>query len=685
MFAAITSLLISKAQTGLTLKDRKFSLLTTGILLALVSVPVSIISQYEVITVIFVVIATFAMFFLIGLRVVPEFPAIVLLSVVVVEMAFSHTVASGIEFAGLFLFTTALVYTIHFIILPTRPKVRLKGQIEMITTSIERYYEDITTQYPNLESGISQTQKSAEKVRLSISEFKRLWQLLGSNAPDLNLDQSRYQEIVRGLEDLFEYMLLIWQFRARAWESEKFKTYILQHPEFKTIIHQLLRNYDPELLKSSDSFKMRIQDQLQTINKEFLTVYHNEKDTSERKEWVAIFNAIHSLLALTNNINSHFAQTAEFAPEVTLKVRYNHFLTGLNNSIGKLKFSNSAFRFGLRSAIIVGVTIAYSKSFVPAHGFWLVLFSILLIRPNLGISIKAGRDRLIGTLAGCVIGFIFVSFVPAGSILFYFMALLSVFFMIWFANLNKLILMIMALTFLIISLFSLMYPSDDGVAWLRLAYTLAVVLFVIFISFLLWPEKARKKFADALAETIESEKNYFLSIIDSLLKTNTSTDTEKFRKLLEVQINRLDEVIDATKNEILQNRVIHHGINVNGFILRLRNTLHSMDFAAARCKSDSGFHELENELRAFSEHCEMAFKNLTVAFHERKVADEFPNLRNDFLVLRDAFREIRGKSDPDKDEITQLWNISTFIWNLKPLILELEGIKAEIDLKMSET
>ena len=684
MFAAITSLLISRSQTGLTLQDRKFSLLTTGILLSLFSVPVSIISQNEMLSLTFVIVGSFITFFLIGLRVAPDFPAIVLLSALVVEMAFSHTLKSGIEFGGLFLGTTALVFIIHFVILPTKPKVRLKTQLELIIKSLEDYLADITADYPDLESGISKTHHSSAKTRKSISEFKRLCQLFGMRAHEKGTNQTSFLEIAKGLEDLFEYMLLLWQFRGWAWESEKFKTLILQNTQIKRIVNQLMNNYQPEEKRQSNNVVKSVTKRIQTLNKQYLKVYQDEKETAQRKEWVAIFNALHSLLALTESLDNTTIENTDSSIETSISERFDGFYKGVKSSIAKLKFSNPAFRFGLRSTIIVAVTMAYSQFFDLAHGFWIVLFAILLIRPNLGVSIKAGRDRLIGTLAGCVAGFAFVNFVPAGSIAFYILILLSVFFMIWFTNLNKFILMITALTFLIIGLFSLIYPSDGGVAWLRLGYTSAMVIIVIFLSFLLWPEKARKKFADALASGIESEKMYFLSIINVLLKKHPYAIVEKQKKQLVQQLLKLDEIIDATKNEILQAKVIHHGINVNRYIIRLRNTLHTMDIAAAKCNQGKISPDLENELLVFANNCEIAFNSLTEAFGKLERASSFANLRDDFLNVRNCFRAIRGKADPEKDEITLLWNISTFIWNLKPLIIELEGIKEEIDLKMDE-
>jgi len=683
MFAAISSLLVSKSQTGITLKDRKFSMLITGVILALLSIPVSLISQFPVLSTIFITIAAFVTFFLIGLRVLPDFPAIVVLSVIAVEMAFSHSLNSGMQFAGLFLLCTALVFTIHFIVLPTRPRVRLKIQLELIYKSLDDYFLAITNNYNDFELAIAATQRSAAKVRQAITEYQRLWNLLGMKSHDLAINKSRFNEIAMAYENLFEYLLLIWQFRARTWDSEKFKAKILLKDEYHEVIRQLMNHYQPDLIKPSDLTKDRIQNQLQNLNKQYLAEYQQEKNKIAREEWVAVFNAIHALLALSENIDST-EKEVEVEEEITISKRIVDFVAGIKKSAVKMKFSNPAFRFGLRSSIIVGVTMAYSTFIAPAHGFWLVLFSILLIRPNLGVSVKAGRDRLIGTIAGCLLGFTFVHFCPAGSATFYIMILLSVFLMIWFTNLDNFILMVTALTFLIIALFSLIYPSDEGIALLRLIYTAGVVLFVIFISFLLWPEKARKKFAHSLASTIDYEKQYFISIMERILNNSTGNEVARLKKGLTTQLNKLDEIEDATKNEILQTKVIHHGLNITNYIYRLRNTLHSMDFAGSSCNSEVRFPEFENELRKFTQRAEEAFDSLTRALHELKRAEKFPNLRDYFLDVRNSFRAIRAKSNAEKDEITQLWNLSTFIWNLKPLILELEGIKTEIDLKMDE-
>jgi len=245
--------------------------------------------------------------------------------------------------------------------------------------------------------------------------------------------------------------------------------------------------------------------------------------------------------------------------------------------------------------------------------------------------------------------------------------------------------MVTALTFMIICLFYLLYPDNPNLVWLRISYTFSIVLLVIFVSFLLWPEKARKKFAGTLANAIEVEKGFFVKIMNTVISDQKSSLTIPEKQKIRDHIQQLNEVIEATKNEVLQERVIAHGINIRSYIMRLINTLQSMDSSAKSCKINPVFSELCPSLQHFSETTTKAFDILIVALNERKPVNDFPDLRLEFENLRQHFKQIKYREGAVGDNITQYWENSAFIWNLKPLVLELEGIKNEIELKMGES
>lgn len=679
MFAAISSMLFSRSQAGFTITERRFTILATGLVMVMISVPVTLAGQSNAGALIFVFLASFAVFFLIGNRVVPDFPAVTLLALAVVEMAFSHTLSSGLEFSGLFLITLALVYLLHFVIWPTRPMNRLKSQIEIIRSNLMDYQRHISGFYPDAESGMRITQEQSDKVRKSLGDFRRLWQLFGVHIPGKQSAESHYMVAYQNLRRIHEFLILMWQFRVNAWGSGLYKNKVLRNSGLAEILENLvsLNGIGPD-----DEMIQQLLLRIQEISKDFFEDLKQHYKKSEHAGWVASINTIKALEALANDLA---ANDMEHEPELrrfSVANKFKSFLSDLSKLKNNLNFSNAGLRLGIRSALIITLTLIYSRFYQPEYGYWLVLFAVLLIRPNLGISIKVGKERLLGTIAGSVTAFAFVLFVPEHHPLFFLFMLLSLFLMLWFINQNRMVPMVTALTFLIISLFYYMEPGDSDLVWLRILYTAAVVLLVVILSFVLWPEKARKRFAGTLADALELEKHYFENIFQSMKTGNENPLPAADRQKIRDRIQNLDEVIDATRNEVIQEKLIIHGINIRSFILRLLNTMQSLEVVSRQCLQHSCFKGMEPEFEMFSSGILHAFDSLILAFRQRQDVKNFPDVRAGFEELRIKFREIKYRQDDLSESMIRFWNSSAFIWNLKPLILELEGIKNEINEKM---
>lgn len=684
MFAAISSMLFSRSQAGFTIRERRFTMLATGITMVLLSMPVTLVSQNDWAAVAFVLMASFVTFFLIGNRVVPDFPAVSVLALSVVEMAFSHTIESGLHFAGLFLLTLALVFILHFVLWPTRPRHRLKAQIAIITKNLLDYDRAIRAGYPDEESGIRATQVIGDRVRRSIGDFRRLWQLFGMRPDDNNIVENRYLDIYTALGKIHEYLILSWQFRVSVWNSNLFIDKVIQDQRLLEILNYFIRRQDPAIIKPSDRKLQETLGKLGAIASEYLQQMRSGYRGEHHREWVAVINSIKALETLASDLQHSETPVDMETQEFSAGRKIKSFFKKSLESVSKIGFSHSGFKLALRSMLIIGATKAWTVFRDTEYGYWLVLFAVLLIRPNLGISIKVGKQRLIGTIAGSVLALGFVFVIPPGSATYLFFLLVSLFFMLWFINIDRMVPMVTALTFMIIGLFYMIYPESGNLVWLRIIYTAAIVLLVIIASFMLWPEKARKKFALTLADAILLEKDFFGGIMDNVLTGNRKQMSVTEKQKIRDQIQRLNDVIEATKNEVIQEKVIIHGLNIRSYIMRLLNTLQSMEATSGACDFGHGFSAVYDELQKFTGSILQAFDVLIEALHNQTDVVDFPDLRSDFEQLRRRFRENRYAGDEIVDDITRFWKNSTMIWNFKPLTLELEGIKNEINLKMAE-
>jgi uncharacterized membrane protein YccC len=681
LLAVIAAMLFSRSQTGATIRERKFSMLLTGLLMTALSVPVSLISANTALSVVFVTVFAFFVFFFIGLKLVPDFPAVVVLSISVVEMAFSRTFESGLRYAGLFLLITFLVYILHFIIFPTRPRKRLEFQIGFIIKNLENYYGQIAAHHPDIEKGIAATQRTGAGVRRSINDFNRLWQLFRVSAAGEETPEGRMMRITLGLQKLYDYLVMLWQFRAHVWDSGIYRKNILDAPLFHEIVQSVLTYLHPDTRILGDHHLRKLQNRLQEYQAQSFESYQDSDRSADRVEWVAVFNTLNTLNAILEDMLTLSPSPVAEMPDFTIKAKAGAFLAKLRKTGYKFRRSSPAFRFGLRSAIIIGFTQFFYRYFEPDYGYWLVLFAVLLIRPNLGISIKNGRDRLLGTIAGSAIAAGFLLLVQPGDYLFYAGLFAAVFLMIWFINLDKYVYMVVALTVVILATFSLIYAGQEQLALLRTAYTAAIVLVVIAGSFLLWPERARKKLARSLADALEHEKIYFRLIINTARGNPEHAQLTIRKSLLEQQLVQLDEVMSAASSEVLQTKVLSHGFRIRMYIRQLRNTLTSLELNSSPEDCGHSLEQLQNELENIAGKVNMAFDAVINALRNLTEPDHYPSLEADLETLLQKFILIR-KQKAHREEIMHLWKASSFVWNLKPLVIELEGIREEIELKM---
>lgn len=683
LLAVISALLFSRSQYGSTIEERKFTLLLTGSIMTLISVPISFIGENDVFSVIFVFFFAFVVFFLIGLKMVPDFPAIVVLSVSVVEMAFSNSLETGLKYSGMFAMVTVLVYVLHFVIFPTRPRRRLQLQTRFMIGSLENYLRSITKDYPDLETAIAETQKSSYALRKSINEFRRLWQLFHIQTTSEESDEGRLMKLSLSIEKIYENLVMIWQLRAGVWDSGLFKRLIINEQKLMSVLQNLAGMMRPEQCGGRNNELNQWLDEMARIQDEYLVKFNQNQAEASREEWVAVFNALGVLQNLLAEL-SIFSPGANIEiPVFSAKRKTAEFFRRLPGIFGSLRMTNPAFRFGLRSAIIVGTAQAFFRFFEPEFGYWLVLFAVLLIRPNLGISIRTGLERLWGTIAGGLGAFAFLSLVQPEGIPFYATILVAAYLMIWMANLDKPFYMVIFLTFLIICVFSILYTQHERLIILRIIYTTGVVVMVIVASSLLWPEKARKNLALALAGSLAKEKAYFNLIVRSLTGENPDKEKSALKSGIDHQFKKMDDLMEAAKNEVVQVKTLTHGIKIRIYIKRLNHTLRSMDLNAAKGSFEDDSKVLIPAIGKYVEKINLAFDSVISALQNLSYPTDSPDLEKDLDEIILLLRKIRQEGSSQNHEMIYLWRNSAFVWNFRPLIRELEGIRNEIELKMN--
>jgi uncharacterized membrane protein YccC len=85
-------------------------------------------------------------------------------------------------------------------------------------------------------------------------------------------------------------------------------------------------------------------------------------------------------------------------------------------AIGRLRAwlgrSGAQFRQSLRVSVAALIAFALAELFALAQGYWAVLTAVIVVQASLGGSLKAGIDRLLGTLSGAAFGAAVALLVP---------------------------------------------------------------------------------------------------------------------------------------------------------------------------------------------------------------------------------------------------------------------------------
>jgi uncharacterized membrane protein YccC len=109
------------------------------------------------------------------------------------------------------------------------------------------------------------------------------------------------------------------------------------------------------------------------------------------------------------------------------------FLTQQKYELGillsSLRWKSPIFRFSLRMAMAVSVGLLVAEHLpYAAHGYWIVLTIVIILKPSFSMTKQRRSDRLIGTVVGCVLTALILHFVhePIALLCFLFLATVAV-------------------------------------------------------------------------------------------------------------------------------------------------------------------------------------------------------------------------------------------------------------------
>ncbi|MDB5764667.1 MAG: protein of unknown function YccS/YhfK [Herminiimonas sp.] len=176
------------------------------------------------------------------------------------------------------------------------------------------------------------------------------------------------------------------------------------------------------------------QAEVQAIDQELFRLESDNASGGVPNEALTILRASYvKIRALIDMIGQlHLATQAPAGPLPIIPERdMTPFLTQqkyeLRMLLANLRMTSPIFRFALRVTMAISAGLLAAE-YLPyaAHGYWIVLTIVVILKPSFSMTKQRRSDRLIGTLIGCVLTALILRFVHAPAALLGFLFLATV-------------------------------------------------------------------------------------------------------------------------------------------------------------------------------------------------------------------------------------------------------------------
>lgn len=189
-----------------------------------------------------------------------------------------------------------------------------------------------------------------------------------------------------------------------------------------------------------------------------------------------------------------------------------------------LTFKSSAFRHSLRVMITCAAGYALGMLFLTGeHSYWIIMTIIIIMKPAYSLTKSKNTDRLLGTIAGAVIGLIILFLIKDDTILF----ALLVFFMLGTYTFVRLsyITMVVFLTPYVLILFHFLHLNIINIAGERLLDTAIASVLAWAATRFLFPRWESQTIRKNLIAVLKANQQY-LFILRQIAGGGTITSLE---------------------------------------------------------------------------------------------------------------------------------------------------------------
>src|SRR6201996_2312667 len=293
--------------------------------------------------------------------------------------------------------------------------------------------------------------------------------------------------------------------------------------------------------------------ELEHLKRKIDEITATESNTSNlvlKKILINLRNLNKNIHNIFSYYNSRSSKTLIENPE---DVEYSKFVTHQDYAprifFDNFSLSSGSFKHALRVSLVCVVGFTIAKLFALGHhSYWVLLTIIVILKPGFSLSKQRNYQRLIGTIAGGMIGILVLTLIRNTDAQFAFF----IFFMLGtysFTRLNYVVSVIFMTPYVLI-LFKFLGVGHLNLAEERIIDTAIGSSIAFIATYLIFPTWEFEQVQENLRDVIHANVNYLVKIAESITgKTVTVTDYKLARKDIYVKSANLSAAFERMTSE----------------------------------------------------------------------------------------------------------------------------------------
>lgn len=321
----------------------------------------------------------------------------------------------------------------------------------------------------------------------------------------------------------------------------------------------------------------------------------------------------------------------------------------------------------LKTGIAALLSMLVYRALHLEHGYWAVISAIIVMQANLGGSIRAGIDRLIGTAIGALLGTLAFRYIGINPPSVGISIALTIFLCSWIGL--KQAYRLAGVTASIVLLMGETNPWQAG--WNRFLDVVLGVVIALIVS-ALWPSRARHELRNAIAQRFLACDRLLNLLMACLRGECPSEEVETQKAVLRDQAVQVRSLLADTSREPGDHSETQSYELLVDVAQRVSDHLIGMHYAAREMINDTFHQGLSPQIDAITRELSSALNQISTVVLKGNTTLQLSKLQDSFRQFEQEFALRRDRGESLRFSMDELLRFYSFVYRLRETIEEVD-------------